>query len=930
MGVFPQSRLPVVVEIAPGADLSLGPEHWPWVDVTDRWLLAESGTITIGEGRTAWGQTVDAGTIGLTFLNDSGDLSEFNPLGQWYGLLGADTPLRVRLRRAEDTFTRTVTGGWGTADSGQAWTVLGTASNYAVAAGVATHSHGATNQLRRSLLDVNLVDLEQLVDVSPSVALTGAGLTAGVIARYVDTDNYYWIRIEFDADGTDVIATVSRVTGGVVTDLDSTTVPGLAYAAGTPVRTRASVIGRELAIKVWAAADPEPAGWTLSVVDDDADAISIPGPAGWQTRLGSGNSNSLPVLARLTGYQLHVDLAGGYVPAWVPRWDQSGNVRTVPVVARGTLYRLKPGTAKPPKKSPMRRDISASPGLVAYWPGEDGGAAGQAASAISGHTPIAITGPVTTGVVQDLVTPGWTVRYGTQALLDLSGGGMLTAEVPPDVTAATAQAWTLQVGADLADFGLASGDIVLSEVETPGGTYVRWRLVLVKATFHTQIIAVTAAGATTTVIDQSGVIGSFNTEDWSVWQSAPGTITVGWSYTKFFGAHAATATIAGTLTGVTRILINPTRRTVGVPFLVGHIALWALTADPLAGGEQDEYGVGYAPGYGSWEKEAAHLRLARHAAEDGIRIDMPPVTDPLAVVRMGWQPVVDALTLYQQAVDADGGVLYERPFRLGYQPRQARESQTPALVLDAQDDLAEPPDPDHTGQAYRNRWTVNRVDGSSAIAQADEVAAGAIVHEDSADLILYNDDDLAHHAGWRLHLTSGRELTWPKLVIDLAARPDLIDQWLNCRVGSRILAGNPMADVAGTDIDVLIEGAGTVLGYKTFDVAVNCSPARPWDIAVADGEQRAPADGSTLAADLAAGAMTLSLASTTANGPWSTDPTDYPLDVRVGGERITISTPAGGSSPQTVPITARGVNGVTRAWPAGTRVDVWSSAIAPL
>jgi hypothetical protein len=36
------------------------------------------------------------------------------------------------------------------------------------------------------------------------------------------------------------------------------------------------------------------------------------------------------------------------------------------------------------------------------------------------------------------------------------------------------------------------------------------------------------------------------------------------------------------------------------------------------------------------------------------------------------------------------------------------------------------------------------------------------------------------------------------------------------------------------------------------------------------------------------------------------------------------------NSPQTVTVSARAVNGVSRAWPAGTEVDVWFPAIVGL
>ena len=44
---------------------------------------------------------------------------------------------------ARDAFGRTVTGGWGSADRGGAWTLSGTLSRYAVAGGLGTVNLGA-------------------------------------------------------------------------------------------------------------------------------------------------------------------------------------------------------------------------------------------------------------------------------------------------------------------------------------------------------------------------------------------------------------------------------------------------------------------------------------------------------------------------------------------------------------------------------------------------------------------------------------------------------------------------------------------------------------------------------------------------------------------------------------------------------------------
>jgi hypothetical protein len=138
-----------------------------------------------------------------------------------------------------------------------------------------------------------------------------------------------------------------------------------------------------------------------------------------------------------------------------------------------------------------------------------------------------------------------------------------------------------------------------------------------------------------------------------------------------------------------------------------------------------------------------------------------------------------------------------------------------------------------------------------------------------------------------------------------------------------------------------LEGWTQVIGPRSWLVQPVTSPASPWLVAEADGDQWVPVDGSTLSAGIDVDDLTLSLASTAANGVWLegdtvSHPTDFPLDLRiggvngVGGERVTCTGISGATSPQTVTLSARGVNGVSRAWDAGTSVDMRDPAISPL
>ena len=55
---------------------------------------------------------------------------------------------------------------------------------------------------------------------------------------------------------------------------------------------------------------------------------------------------------------------------------------------------------------------------------------------------------------------------------------------------------------------------------------------------------------------------------------------------------------------------------------------------------------------------------------------------------------------------------------------------------------------------------------------------------------------------------------------------------------------------------------------------------------------------------------------------WTTDAAQFPLDVEIGGEVVTVSAIAGAASPQTFTLSARSVNGITKSHLAGAPVSV--------
>lgn len=927
-------ELPVEVWAAFGADLTDSPDMWSWTDLSDR-LRAEP--IRLRAGKSGGASRVSPGTCTVTLVNDDAALTPLHPMSPYWPDVELGTPLRVSLRHVEDAFGRTSTTSWGATDGGLVWSGYGAggsilSTDFPMSGGTARHSVPVAAAFRTSWLPaVSLRDCRvHLSGVSlPFSDVTGGSVEPGnILLRAQSTSVYYLARVEITT-GEAVLCRLYNPSGGL---LASATVPGLTHSASQTLEVVAEVSGFTLAMKVWATGSAEPAGWAVTATDD---SLTLPGGVGIRTGVAGGNSNAKPVVASYESVTVWVDRFSGFADQWEPTYVPTGEVNAsgiaemasaVRVTCSGILRRLQQGRQL--ALSPLRRTITASSPAV-YYPAEDGVVATAAGSAMSGEQPLTVSGTVEFKPVDDYQYNTRTIRYGTSALADLAGGGSMSVTLSGAVSAATTSAWTVHAIAK-ADVTLTSGDVVLLGWSTPGGTHSRWELRLVKATGRTQVIAYTGAGTATVVIDRPAVLTSFTT--WAVtgWQVAPGSIEV----TYWLAASAPmTNSVAGTLGGVAAMTVNPTGATSSIPMPVGHLAVWSDTTIPYRTEPMfDSYGGVVFEALRSFRDEAAHDRLARLAAEDGVALDMPDV-DEDAVQRMGWQAAGTALDLYRECEDVDGGVLSERGFGLAYLPRSHRYNPPVDLTIDlatyAVTGRAEVLSPVFDDQDIRNEWTVERRDGSFVVA-SDPVSQRRGVYSDAIELNLASDGQLPDQASWRVHLDSGVDLREATFPIDLAANPGLVDGWLSCGVGSRIVRTNPPAQHRPGDLDRLVEGWTETIGPRSWLAQVAPSPAEPWDVAVADGDQLAGADGSTLAASLTDTGMTLSLASTAQNGVWTTAAAQFPMDLRVGGERVTASAISGGSSPQTVTLSARGVNGVQRAWPAGTEVDVWEPAIAPL
>lgn len=607
----------------------------------------------------------------------------------------------------------------------------------------------------------------------------------------------------------------------------------------------------------------------------------------------------------------------GEIRAWPSKWDISGGDVYVQVQAAGIKQRLDRRTA--PLDSALRRAVTTAAPLR-YWPIEDGQQATQAASGLVGGAPLRTTG----GAPQFGATDG---PAGSLPLPDFSNGGALHGVV----TGASAASHTVEC-------------VVKFPTSLPAGfaAAVSW--------------TVTGSRANIWEIDAQPV-GS-------------GGLSVQWANTAFsdFGGpyysnvavadglwHHVRATIAqsGTAISVQMWLdgvrvVNTSEPTVtlgvitsvdvnggaaanaGVPSL-GHLAVWSPSTT--------------APTYlavNGYDGDAAADRISRLCGEQAVPLTLPYGSDTLPV---GPQTTDTFLNLLESAGDVDMGILYEDrvSVALAYRTRSSLYNQTPRLTLDynRRGEVAPPLEPTEDDTAVVNDITVSRPNGSSAQAvlgagalstQAPPAGVGA--YPVSTTLAAHSDDQLADLAGWLLYLGTWDEARFPQVTVNLAAGPWLATAAAAVDLGDVITIINPPAWLPPDDIDLMVQGYSETIGVFDWTITYNCVPAGPWTVGVLDDPVlgRLDTDGSSLAVGVAAGDATLSV-NVTAGPLWVTtalNPAEFPFDIRVAGEVMTVGGISGTSSPQTFSPVIRAVNGVAKPQAAGTDVRLAQPLILAL
>jgi hypothetical protein len=192
-----------------------------------------------------------------------------------------------------DPFTRTVAGGWGSPDTGGAYSLAGPASDFSVDGAVGSIRLPVAGAGRAALLPaVDARDIDTRFKIRTDRVATGRGQTVYFVARQVTDVGEYRLTIRFVAGSIYVRGVKCLV--GKCTPLSAETRLTTTHSAGTFYAVRAQVVGADptaLRLKVWTAGQPEPATWQYSA-SDSAVGLQVPGASGVRTWIAEDATNA--------------------------------------------------------------------------------------------------------------------------------------------------------------------------------------------------------------------------------------------------------------------------------------------------------------------------------------------------------------------------------------------------------------------------------------------------------------------------------------------------------------------------------------------------------------------------------------------------------------------------------------------------------------
>lgn len=908
-----------------------------WVDVTDRLHEFVPASIT-------WGQSGEQGKVSPSYMtgafkNDTGDFSPGNPHGEWFGQLGRNTPIRYSLRTHRDRFGDNAVNSWGSADTGEAWTCTGNgataASDFQVTGGVATQSVAAVSTHRISKLATVDVPNPQVRVTLKSIGFTdvlgGAVAAANVVLRGTDSPStdYYLAQMTIEANQSVTIG-IGKVSTGTLYD-GPNTVAGLTYT-GQDLIVVLQAEDHWLGAKVYdPAAGGEPFEWHTQV-DGFATDWLMGGYVGVRSAIASGNTNPKPIVFSYDNFEVRDVRFQGELSDIKPRWDASHRAKWVEFEAAGLLRRLERGNR--PLKTAVGRFIEQNQDdLISYWPLDEESNSTEGRLLLGSGTSAQYT-----------TTVGLTLPLPTISPINICGRGSLAPWIAPSNemkaplllvqfptgASGTVSQWTTHmvvsfdgvynfdgVSSDSLD---AMGVLVSSQVYSSSPSD-QWSLTLDSGK---GTISLVAPDGLSTEVDAGQLYnGEPHLLTMSVLQSGPDC--------------SQTVYVDGTLAGTfSQPGFTNTRPTAPFFFCVGSNSLTRSIGHTVvfdgSGPSMSEM-VEAVRGHAG---ETAGNRISRICFEEGVPFFSFGDLD--ATAPMGPQYPDTLMEILEECVRTDLGLGYEPrgTFGVGFRTRSSLNNQDPTLTLDYDGGQVAPGLlPKRDDKDTVNYVTAKRRDGGehTAIQESGPLNInnpwddpdGAGLNDDQIDVNTETDDDLPNVSGWVKHLGTVDEDRFPSVAVNLRASGITETQQieaLSIRPGDRLVVENlSAADIFDPVNQLTFGGTETITGKREHELVFNTAPASPYVTFILDAD-RLNSASSSLTSDITAAPSSFQVTTTNTLDLWTTAGGSFPFDVLVGGQQMTISGISGASSPQTFTVSNPSVNGVSRAWDAGTKVQL--------
>lgn len=905
-----------------------------WTDITT--YVRYKDMISISRGRSSEASQLDTSSCSFTLDNRDGRFSPRNPSGAYYGQIGRNTPVRVSV------------------DGGLPYLNL---------------PGGAGD--KSSTPDHASLDIVGDIDVRVEMFLLDWDTTADteVMGKYTATGNQRSWRLTVDTGGypkltwstdgsalTSSTSTTSIATNGrsrmairatldvndgagnhVVTFYTADDIDGTWTQLGNTVTTAGvtSIFSSTATLEIGDISNSSTTAMTGRVykaeVRDGIGGTEVANPDFTAQTVGA--SSFVDAAGRTWTQAANASISNrkirftGEVSSWDVDWDITGTDVVTKIDASGIIRRLTQGAS--PLRSPAFREFTNPERLniVAYWPLEEPTGADSFASGIAGYPVMTYSGRPTLSTSS--------VWPGSEALPAI-GEAVLTGAVPV-YTATGETAFRLLLAVPSA--GVTTQGVLFSLTGT--GTAKRWD-VQISTSGGLKVLAydedgVELLGNSFVAFDVNGELRNTLLEltqdgadiDWRL-LLADYTDIVDIDQTVSQGQTSGT--LAGRTVGrITSVRIGETGGNLSTT-AIGHVTLaddlgaYSSTGDALIGRRG----------------ENPTTRL-RRLLEDEEAIALQVHSKALLgnTVTMGVQDAEELVNLVREVDVTDAGIIYEPrdEIAIAYRSRLSLYNQTAKLTLDyAQNELSSPPIPVDDDRYTRNDVTVTRERGSFSRASLDSGALSTLSppngvgrYEENVTISLGSDAQLPSQANWRLHVGTVDEGRYPKIEMNLrhstfTSSTTMMENALELEVGDRVVIENPPSWVPPEDISLIAVGFTEKLGVLERDIVVNCIPESVYHIAELDDATYAGLDSetSTVTSDITSGATSMSVTST--GQPWADSATyasDFPFDVMVGGERMTVTAITGTSSPQTFTVT-RSVNGIVKAQTAGTSVRLFT------